>query len=178
MDDSILIKFIKKRNEEGMKLLIDNYGGLITSIVRKHLSSLENYEEECIDDILLSVWYNINNFNKVKSSLKNWIAVISKFTAINYRRKYLRLSLETDIADETITASHNIEEEVIKIEFNQEISSLLENLSSKNKELFIKHYLQDKSVDDISKELNLETSIIYNRLSRGRRKLKKIIKIF
>jgi len=114
----------------------------------------------------------------VKSSLKNWIAVISKFTAINYRRKYLRLSLETDIADETITASHNIEEEVIKIEFNQEISSLLENLSSKNKELFIKHYLQDKSVDDISKELNLETSIIYNRLSRGRKKLKEIIKIF
>jgi RNA polymerase sigma-70 factor (ECF subfamily) len=178
MDDSIIVKFIKRRNEKGLELLIDNYGGLITSIVRKHLSNMQSYEEECIDDILLSIWYKINNFNKEKSSFKNWVAIVSKFAAIDYRRKYHKLSLETDITEEIIKASNNVEEEILRIELKEEVLNLLTGLSPKNKDLFIKHYFQGESIDGISKELNLKSAIIYNRLSRGRKKLKEITKFF
>ena len=43
-------EYIKKKKEVGMELLIDNYRGILTSVVRKHLGVLINYEEECIDD--------------------------------------------------------------------------------------------------------------------------------
>ena len=55
MQDKLLIKYIKKKNPKGMDMLVDNYGGIITSVVRKHLGILINYEEECVNDVLLSV---------------------------------------------------------------------------------------------------------------------------
>lgn len=51
----------------------------------------------------------------------------------------------------------------------------MDNLKPKDKELFVKHYLDDINVDLISKEMGVKKDIIYNRLSRGRRKLKSIM---
>ena len=69
-----MIKYIKKKKEKGMEILIDSYRGIITSVVRKHLGVLVNYEEECVDDVLLSIWNNIKSFD----STKNLIHIILK----------------------------------------------------------------------------------------------------
>lgn len=37
-----VIKQLRKRNEKALYFVIDQYGGLIKSIIRKHLSSLED----------------------------------------------------------------------------------------------------------------------------------------
>ena len=63
LKDKLIIKYIKKCNPRGMEMLIDNYSGLLTSIVRTHLKPLGNYEEECLSDVLLAVWENIEGFN-------------------------------------------------------------------------------------------------------------------
>ena len=89
MQDELIIKYIKKKKEKGMELLIDNYRGIITAIVRRHLGVLINYEEECVDDVLLSIWDNIKSFDNSKISFKNWICAISKYKAIDYKKKYL-----------------------------------------------------------------------------------------
>ena len=89
MQDELMIKYIKKKKEKGMEILIDNYRGIITSVVRKHLGVLVNYEEECVDDVLLSIWNNIKSFDSTKNSFKNWICAISKYKAIDYKKKYL-----------------------------------------------------------------------------------------
>jgi hypothetical protein len=54
-----MIKYIKKKNQKGMEILIDQYNGLITSVIRYHLGSLINYEEECVSDTLLAIWDNV-----------------------------------------------------------------------------------------------------------------------
>ena len=63
-----MIKYIKKKKEKGMELLIDNYRGIITAIVRKHLGVLINYEDECVDDVLMSIWNNIKRFDSSKNT--------------------------------------------------------------------------------------------------------------
>lgn len=63
-----MIKYIKKKKEKGMELLIDNYRGIITAIVRKHLGVLINYEDECVDDVLMSIWNNIKHFDNSKNT--------------------------------------------------------------------------------------------------------------
>ena len=47
MKDKLMIKYIKKKNQKGMEILIDQYNALITSVVRYHLGKLD-YEEECV----------------------------------------------------------------------------------------------------------------------------------
>lgn len=170
--DSLIIKYIRKRNEKGLEILIDCYGGLITSIVRRHLYNLEGLQEECIDDILLAVWNNINSFDMKKNTLKNWIGAISKYKAINYKKKYIKELSHEDIDSHSLEACDNVESGLLEEELRQEIQELLSSLNEDDREIFIKHYFEEKDAYSIAKEMNIKASVVYNRLSRGRKRLR------
>ncbi|MDP4088218.1 MAG: sigma-70 family RNA polymerase sigma factor [Bacillota bacterium] len=178
MEDDIIIRYIGKRNERGMELLIDGYGVLITSIVRKHLGMFQSCEDECTDDILLSIWDNIGSFDEEKGSFKNWVGVISKYKAIDYKRRNLKQAVQEDISEQNLQTEDTVEAELLYRELKEEIYSLLKNFDSRDQELFIKHYFGDKPIEYISREMNMKPSVIYNRLSRGRKKLKEKLKVF
>ncbi len=59
-------------------------------------------------------------------------------------------------------------------ELSYEVDVLLNNLKKEDKELFISYYIEDKETEDIAREKGIKKSSIYNRLSRGRKKLKDI----
>lgn len=168
MEDELIIKYIKKRKEKGMEMLIDSYRGLITSVVRKHLGVLINYEEECVSDVLLSIWDNIKSFDKNKNNFKNWICAISKYKAIDYKRKYLSKIETLDISEEI----YYIDKELLKSEMEEEINDILSYLNESDKELFINHYLKGENLEEIAIKNNTRISNLYNRLSRGRRKIR------
>lgn len=178
MEDEKIINFIKKRNEKGLELIIDNYGGLITSIVKKHLFNIKDRQEECVDDILLSIWNKIDSFNGDKNSLKNWIGAISQYRAIDYKRKYLKYLQEEDISAIQIEEQISIDKNLMENEVKEEVRELLYCLKDRDREIFIKRYFEDKYVDEIALELGIDESIVYNRLSRGRKKIKNKFKAF
>ena len=173
VEDDLIIRYIKSKKEKGITLLIDNYGALIKSIVRKYIGDLGNgYDEECISDIIFSIWNNINSFNKEKNNFKNWIAAISKYKALDYKKKYYKVSLNENIDKVSISSEENLDENIIRDDLNKEIRTLLESLNKSDRELFIRYYLEEESLDNISNDLSVGRSTLYNRLSRGRKKLK------
>lgn len=151
-----------------MEMLIDNYRGIITSVVRKHLGVLINYEEECVSDVFLSIWDNIKSFDRNKNNFKNWICAISKYKAIDYKRKYLSKIETLDISEEI----YYIDKELLKSEMEEEINEILNHLNEKDKELFINHYIQGKNLEEIAIKTNTKVSNLYNRLSRGRKRIR------
>ena len=62
LKDRAIINYIKKCNEKGIEMLIDNYNGLLTSVIRTHLNPILDYEEECLADVLFLIWENIEGF--------------------------------------------------------------------------------------------------------------------
>lgn len=169
MDDELLIRYLKKKKEKGLEMLIQKYGGLIISIVENRLYNFENYHEECVNDILLGIWDNISSFNG-KGSFKNWICTICKYKTIDYKRKYLitkqiRNIDELDIVDST----SSVEDVIIKKELKEELLDIINSLNEKNRELFIKYYFNEEDIKMISSDLNLTSNQIYNRLSKGRK---------
>ena len=44
--DELIIKYIKKKKEEGLKLLIDKYAAFILAIVTYHLCEFQGNKEE------------------------------------------------------------------------------------------------------------------------------------
>ncbi len=171
MQDKLLIKYIKKKNPKGMDMLIDNYGGIITSVVRNHLGILINYEEECVNDVLLSIWQSIEGYDKDKNTFKNWICAIAKYKSINYRKKYLTKYEQTEINNEI----YYIDKDLIKLEINEDVEDILRCLNSKDKELFIKYYIEGYELEEIAKENQTNVTNLYSRLSRGRKKIKKTL---
>ncbi len=85
--DQQIVRAIKAKDEKGIQLLLRQYGGLMKVIIQKYLSGLPEEIEECLADVVISVWYHIEDSDSSKSSLKNWFAAIAKFKAIDGLRK-------------------------------------------------------------------------------------------
>lgn len=174
INDENVVRHLRGKNEKALHYVIDIYGGLVKAIVKKHLYNLEQVQEECIDDVFFAVWNNIDQFSGEKNSLKNWIAVIAKCKSIDYKRKYLKLLQEENIDDIALKSPLTAEGYLMEKELSYEVDVLLNNLKKEDKELFISYYIEGKETEDIAREKGIKKSSIYNRLSRGRKKLKDI----
>lgn len=159
---------LRKRNEKALHFIIDTYGGLITSIVQKHLFSLEDMQEECIDDILLAVWNHIEKFDEEKNTLKNWLAAVAKYKAIDTCRKYVKRAEKDELHEGVHVATKDYD--VVSLEMER----MLDHLKKEDKEIFMKRYVEEESVEEIAESMGMKSGIIYNRLSRGRQKLRSL----
>ena len=148
MDKKICL-LIKKRNEKGMELLIN--------------------------DVYLRIWNNIASFDEKKNILKNWIAAIAKYKAIDYKRRYLKTLEHIDISELEIESDFTIEKEALKNELEYETEEILKGLNLLDKQLFIKLFIKEESIKEVSEEFNIKPSVVYNRVSRGKSKLRSLL---
>ena len=155
------------RNQRAVEYVIDEYGGLIKSVVMKNLGGLEMYTDECINDILLAVWNNSNKFDSTKNTFENWLCAVAKYKCIDYRRKYAKQLCYDSIDDVELADSSDCFEKA-----EEDFNELLSCLSSEDRELFYKKYILEESTADIAAAYGNSTQAVYTRLSRGRRKLK------
>lgn len=171
------ISQLKMKNEKSLDYILDNYGWIIKSIVKKHLYNLESFQDECINDVLLAIWYNIESFDEGRGQFKNWLAGVTKFKCLDYKRKYLQELLYQNIDDLDISVEDNANKEIMKNELNDEVEDLLSNLKDDDKSLFMKLYVEEKNIDDISNETGLKREVIYNRISRGKNKIRGLFRL-
>ena len=171
MQDKLLIKYIKKKSPKGMDMLIDNYSGIITSVVRNHSGILRESEEECVTDVLLSIWESIEGYDKDKNTFKNWICAIAKYKSINYRKKYLTKYEQTEINNEI----YYIDKDLLRLEVNEDVEDILRCLNNKDRELFIRYYIEGYGLNEIAKENKTNVTNLHSRLSRGRKKIKETL---
>lgn len=167
------IKYLKCKDDRALDYIIDNYGALINSIVKKNLIyNLEHMREECVNDVLLAVWYGIENFDPKKNSFKNWIAGITKFKVIDYQRKHYKTVIQEEINEVQIIGEETLEEEFFKDVLDENMCKLLGNLKPDERKIFTDYYVKERDIEDIAQRFNLKPTAIYNRLSRARNKLR------
>ena len=136
-------------------MLIDNYNGLLTSVIRTHLNPILDYEEECLADVLFLIWENIEGFNNKE---------------IDYKRKYIsKINVEID------DGIYYIDENLCRLEIQEEINELLDFLGDKDKELFTRYYLNGDKLEEIALDSNTNVTNLHSRLSRGRKKIRNSI---
>ena len=166
---------LQKRNEKALDYVIDNYGWIIKSIVKKHLYNLQSVQDECINDVLIGIWNNIDTFDENKSEFKNWVAGIAKFKSIDYKRKYLKGLEYENIDDLNISVSESTYE-ILENELSLEVEEMLNCLNEKDRDLFYKLYVEEIEVNKISEETGMKRDAIYNRVSRAKKKIRDIFK--
>lgn len=170
------ISRLRHKDEKALEYVIDNYGWIIKTVVKKHLATLQNYQEECINDIVFAIWKHIDRYDEDKSSFKNWVAGISKFKAIDYSRKYLKHQNYEDIDTLNIKEDKDIHEEITKHEISKELDDMLSQLKDKDKELFINLYIKGHELDEVAADMGVSKDYLYNRVSRGKKKLRDLFK--
>lgn len=167
------IKRIKDKDINAFNNLINDFGKLVYYIAGSILN--EEYEkeliDECYNDVFTNVWFNIDCFNEEKGSFKNWLIAISKYKAIDIKRRNFNKINNIEYNDEITTSEDKALE---KIENEEIIDNILNNLKERDKVIFIKRYLDGYSIKEIAKELGYSENYIHTRISRTRKKLKGI----
>ncbi|MGM2842355.1 sigma factor-like helix-turn-helix DNA-binding protein, partial [Bacillus cereus group sp. Bce002] len=91
---------------------------------------------------------------------------ITKLKALEYKKKVCKEN-KIDKNVEIDTGIHDRYE----IEKEEEIMEIVQDLNKKERYIFIKRYIDGYSIDDIAKELKVTVDYIYNRISRGKKKI-------
>ncbi|MBK5448816.1 sigma-70 family RNA polymerase sigma factor [Bacillus sp. TH22] len=165
-----VVQQIKKRNEKSVMFIIQTYGGLLSVIIKRYVQSNQQDYEECLDDVLLAIWFHIDSFDSSKNTFKQWIAAIAKYRAIDYQRKNARNQQQTVCAE----INDRLYQEQRKSKDFLDVQELLSELSATERNIFEKYYLEGVPSREIASHLNVKESWIHNKLSRGRKKLKQI----
>ena len=170
-DDANFINEIKKRNEEALRFIIEKYGGLVRSIISKHLYLLVEEQEECFDDVFLNIWNHIDSFDEKQSTFKNWIAGIARYKSIDYLRRYRKqledVTLPEDIAAEDQDLLHLIDREI-----SEETEAILQCLKPEDRDLFRKLYIEEMPMVDVCESFQTNPNVIYKRISRARKRMR------
>lgn len=178
MIDKEIINGILNENEDSLEELKNNYGKLIYGVINKILNTSVQVSEidECFNDVLLCIWNNIDCYDEAKGKLCNFLISISKYRALDYKRKIQKNNKLIQL-DENIIGNL-IEVDNIQTQINEEsFYELIKVLKDKDKVIFVRRYLLDETIEKISLDLGLTKEALYKRLSRGKEKIKKIIKL-
>lgn len=115
-----------------------------------YIRELRNRNEKALD-------YIIDNYGWIiKSIVKN----------LNYE----------DIDDLNISED-SFETKALENELSDEVESLLKCLKEKDRDLFYKLYVEEMDIDEVSEEYGMKKDVVYNRLSRAKKKIKNIFNI-
>ncbi|MCR5700873.1 MAG: sigma-70 family RNA polymerase sigma factor [Lachnospiraceae bacterium] len=168
---------LKKRNEDALVYVMRTYGGLVKSVVTRHMQQYLIYEEDCINEVFFAVWEHIDSYISEKGSFANWIAGIARFKALDYVRKLSKQMREEHIEDMVTEIADVCEEEKASDYISEEIEEMILSLNETDRELFRRLYIEEQKISEMSAEMNMDSSVIYNRLSRSRKKLRKKYKM-
>lgn len=168
------ISKLKRHNEKALEFVVQEYGGQVKAAVYKNLLGMPEEIEECMDDVFLDVWNNIDRFDESKGSFRSWITAIARFRSIDYLRRYSRRCSEEDIADyESKLANDNLLE-ILDEDISDSMEKLLSGLSDEDRDIILRYYWDDQCVDEIAEDYGVSSSSIYSRMSRARSRLKQV----
>ena len=170
INENNFILQLKKHNEKALEYVISKYGGLLKSVISKRLYLYPEDVEECLYDTFMKIWQNIDCYDENKTSFKSWATAIAAYRAIDRLRVIRKADIITDIDDEVFENCLAISEDEV---FNEAYGEFLECLDENDRELFTKLFIEGLSVSEVSQNTGTEKSVIYNRVSRGRKKIKK-----
>lgn len=122
--------------------------------------------QDVANEVFYEVWQKIAAYQPERSRLITWLLLISRTRAIDHKRKLNKRSLEEKPVDEQELA---IEESPLT---KENFLCFIEDLEALDQRIFLLYYFYQESPETIAEQTDLNVSAIYNRLSRGRKRLK------
>lgn len=149
-------------------LIVKYYHYLMKIAIAKCKSQVE--AEDLVGDTMLAVCLHISKGNKIKH-LKTYLlnTMLNKYND-NLRKKY---HMPTIINLNEMIVASNDEEELFSLEEKANIRKELNHLAYINREVLIRYYFGNQSIDDIARSLNIPTNTVKSRLLAGRNQIKK-----
>ncbi len=169
MEDQQLVLSLQKGNVAAFDSLFEVYSPKLYGFAFKYFRN-EADAEELVQEVFVKVWENRQSL-KTEHSFKSYLFTI----ALNQIRKYFNkksvslrylesLQQEPEFSDYSVTEDY---ESIL-----QKLNSIIEQMPSRRKEIFIKSKLEGKSAKEVAAELNISPGTVDNQVSEALRFLR------
>ena len=90
-DDDLALR-LRERDPESLETLISRYSREIFYFIRLVLDGIGVAQdaEECVNDLFVAVWQEIDSFDAGRGTLRTWLTMRSKYIALDRRRQLCR----------------------------------------------------------------------------------------
>lgn len=123
--------------------------------------------EEIVADVFVVLWKNTGRIDLQKGTLRSYLAAVAR----NFALKRINRKMDhTSLEDIELSDGKNFMEE----NFHNNWETVM-SLGEPDSEIFVRRYKFDEKIKDISKAMGLNISTVKTRLSRGKRKLRKML---
>ena len=169
MDDKQLLLLLRDNPSDGLRELIDRYGGLLTAVVSRILKNSQDVEE-CVADAFIGIWKAVLRFEK-PDNLKGYLLCSARNNAVN---RYHQLNRQNSSSGciETIP-DEDMELMIIRNDLIDKLQRQIMKMPPPNRDIFIRKYFLFESVKDIAAEIGLSEAQVKARLYRGRKNIRK-----
>lgn len=167
------VEQLKKHNEQALVYVIDTYGWVLKTVVKRQMATLEHLWDDCMNDTLLAVWNNIDSFQPEKNEFQNWLAGVCRFKALTYVRKYIQSSREDLVEQMPEWKDEKAEKEFLQREYEEEVEIILSYLKEEDAKIFRMIYLEDLTMDEVAEKMQMSKTVIYGRISRGKKQIRR-----
>jgi len=184
--DELIVDILKKNPQKGLKLIIDQYTGLIYTICHNKLKGVMSHEdiEECVSDVSVDIYKQRDIIDLAKGSLRSYLCVIAKRKAINlYNSMSLKkniaaknaIPLEDDLLNKVQDENLTPEEIYIEYENRIEVAKAIRDLGEPDCEILVRKYFLMESSKKIAECFGMSANAVDIRVHRALKKLKTML---
>jgi RNA polymerase sigma factor (sigma-70 family) len=181
MTDKELHRLLERSQDEGFQKLFDEYCGYVYSICANKLRGCGTSEDvdECVSDAFAAVFRYIVRSSGQDGDLKGIIGTIARRTAIGYFRRLSpgngrTVPIDADSFGE-LPADVCIEDNAEKSILSATVLSCIEALGEPDSSIIVYFYYYGIKTKQIASLVGMSDSAVQQRMSRARKKLKKLL---
>ncbi|MBQ7006038.1 MAG: sigma-70 family RNA polymerase sigma factor [Clostridia bacterium] len=173
MTDKELLKKLKKDKSSGLSAVIDLYSGLLYKVAGAIILPVGTKEdvEECVSDSFLAFYNAIDGFDIEKSSIKTYLALITRRKAIDlYRSLKGKSQKEQDFTYESLATYNDFTPDLDR---KTSVLPAVKSLGEPDSTIIIRKYIFGETAAEISASLGLSEGAVQKRIERSCEKLRK-----
>lgn len=170
--DENYVDLLKQKNEDALAYFIDRDGWIVKSILLRSPSLRPQEREECMNDAFFAIWRNAGKYDESKASFTTWVAGVTRYSLLNFLKRQKRIEY---LSLEEIWEKSDWEEgrmPVYELEEKEQFRHLLKDLPPIDQQIFLKLFWEEKSYEEVCEEMQIEKPVLYNRVSRGKKRLR------
>ncbi len=180
MEDNRLLRLLHKDPNVGMEQLMNQYTGLVYTVVKNRLDDsyyLSSDIEDCVADVFCKFYAELSEYDPAISSIKTYLCVIARNQAINLsKRRGIEggISLDDEQSLLQVASDVMIDSELAEDDLRREVIKAVEDLGEPDSNIIFRKFYYGQSSKEISKAVGLSVSNVDTRTHRALNKLRKM----
>jgi RNA polymerase sigma-70 factor (ECF subfamily) len=169
--DSDLLKGIKEGNMCSFDLLYNKYSNKVFRFAQSMLKSVEE-SENVVQDVFMTVWLNRDRIEK-DASIKSYLFTITYNSSITILRRKVRDAKFREYLELLPSFHDAVNYDVEYRDLENKLNQILDELPSRQKEVYKLHRIEGLKYKDISERLHISVNTIENHMSSALKTIRK-----